>query len=99
MEGNNITLEWIYNFGSGSFRQLFFGNGDTLDIVDKIASDIVPYINPAYRGRLLVNVTDTYTSIIILVVNRTDSATYTFTIANSNKERAKSQVEISIECK
>ncbi|XP_078352680.1 uncharacterized protein LOC144637488 isoform X1 [Oculina patagonica] len=39
VEGNNLTLEWTYNFGSGSFRQLLFGNAKTNDIVDKLDSD------------------------------------------------------------
>ncbi len=99
VEGNNITLEWTYNFGSGSFRQLLFGNADTTDIVDKYVSDKVPWIPPAYKGRLLVNVTDTYTWIIFLKVNRNYSTTYSLKLSNSNRERAKSLVEITVECK
>lgn len=98
-EGNNITLEWRYHFGSGSFRQLFFGNTDISDIVDKFADDVVPYITPAYRGRLQANVTNTYASVTFLKVNRTDSTTYTLTIVSSTRERAKSHVEISVKCK
>ena len=54
---------------------------------------------PAYRGRLLVNVKDTYTSITFLRVNRTDSDEYTLTMKSRNRERAKSKVKISVECK
>ncbi|KAL9951090.1 hypothetical protein ACROYT_G043686 [Oculina patagonica] len=97
VEGNNLTLEWTYNFGSGSFRQLLFGSAKTIDIVDKLASDSVPYINPTHKERLLVNVTESYTLITFLRVNRTDSTTYTLTISNSNRRRAKSQVEISVQ--
>lgn len=98
-EGNNITLEWRYNFGGGSFRQLLFENTD-VTIVDKYADDKVPYITPAYSGRLQANVTDTYTSITFLRVNRTDATRYTLEISEkSTRERAKSQVEISVECK
>ena len=98
-EGNNITLEWRYNFEGGSFRQLIFGNADIGDIVDKLAADKVPYIDPAYRGRLLANVTDTYTSITFFSLKRTDSTMYTLKIVSSTRERAQSQVEISVECK
>ncbi|XP_078352640.1 hemicentin-1-like isoform X3 [Oculina patagonica] len=97
VEGNNLTLEWTYNFGSGSFRQLLFGSAKTNDIVDELDSDIVPYINSAHKGRLVVNVTESYTLITFLRVNRTDSTTYTLTISNSNRYRAKSQVEISVQ--
>ncbi len=99
VECNNITLEWTYNFGSGSFRQLLFGNADTPTMVDKLAGEKVPWIAPAYKGRLLVNVTDTYTLITFLKVNRNDSTTHSLTVSNSNRERAKSYVDITVECK
>ena len=100
VEGDNITLEWMYNFGTRSFRQLtFLRNSDALDIADKVPGDIVPYIASAYRGRLLVNVTDTYTSITFLGVKRTDSTSYSLKIVSSNRDRATSQVEISVQCK
>ena len=100
-EGSNITLEWRYNFGGGSFRQLIFENSDDVTIIDKLGNDKVPSIDSAYRGRLLVNVTDTYTSITFLRVNRTDGIAYTLEISvNGNGvERAKSHVEILVECK
>ena len=99
MEGSNITLEWRYNFGGGSFRQLLFGNSDIHGIVDKMFLDKVPYMAPAYRGRLAANVTDTYTSITFLRVNRTDSTIYTLTITSFTKETASSKVEITVKCK
>ena len=99
MEGNNITLEWSYNFGSESFRQLIFGNIHVSLIVEKFAIDKVPYIAPAFSGRLLANVTDTYTSITFLGVNRTDSTSYTLTIISSSRESTDSKVEISVACK
>lgn len=97
-EGNNITLEWRYTFGSGSFSQLqLFGK--SIVIVYKSGPAKDPYIAPAYRDRLLANVTDTDTSITFLTVNRTDSVTYTLTLISSFIEIASSQVEISVKCK
>ncbi|KAL9951099.1 hypothetical protein ACROYT_G043696 [Oculina patagonica] len=97
VEGSNITLEWTFNIGDGSFRQLIFGNADTSTMVDKLASDKLPWIAPAYTGRLDVNLTDTYISITFLKVNRTDSTLYTLTISNTNRGKAQSQVEITVE--
>ena len=98
VEGHNVTLEWKYNFGSTrSFRQLIFSRNSAI-LVDKFASDPAPYIDPAYTGRLPVNVTDTYTSITFLGVKRTDSTGYTLKLV-SNKGRPLSQVEISVQCK
>lgn len=97
-EGNKITLEWRYTFGSGSFSQLqLFGK--SIVIVYKSGPAKDPYIAPAYRDRLLANVTDTDTSITFLTVNRTDSVTYTLTLISSFIEIASSQVEISVKCK
>ena len=97
-EGKNVTLEWRYKFGGGSFRQLVFGT-TSVPIVDKLAADKVANIPPAYRGRLLANVTDTYTSITFLGINRLDSAAYTLQIVEDTIERAYSQVEILVQCK
>ncbi|XP_020608165.1 hemicentin-2-like [Orbicella faveolata] len=95
-EGNNITLEWRYNFRGGSFRQLIFGNRDISLIVEKTASDQRPFIAPAFSGRLLANITETYTSITFLGVNRTDSETYTLTLVGSSRESTDSKVEILV---
>ena len=98
-EGNNITLEWKYKFRGDSFHQLSFGNSRKSRIVDNSASDQQPFIASEYRGRLLANVTDTYTSITFLRVNRNDSTTYTLTVVSSSRESTDSKVEISVECK
>jgi len=99
LEGNNITLEWSYNFGSGSYRQVIFGSDDISIIVEKSFSDNVPYIAPAFSGRLLANVTDIYTSITFLAVNRNDSNSYTLTIVSNSRESVDSKLEISVQCK
>ena len=100
MEGDNITLEWTYSFRTGSFRQLLFiRNVGILDIVDKFAGSNPPLIYAAYKGRLLVNVTDKYASITFLEVKRTDSTGYTLKIINYNGVKKVSQVDISVQCK
>ena len=99
VEGDNTTLEWMYNFGTGSLLRItFLRSSDSLDIVERISGVIALYIDPAYRGRLLVNVTDTYTSITFLGVNRTDSTGYTLKIVTDNG-RPRSLVKISVQCK
>ena len=100
VEGGNITLEWRYTFGEGSFHQLFFGSDKVHSIVDETAGDSETWINSKYRSRLLAKVTDNYTSIALFGVNRTDSGTYSLTmISKPNKDRATSTVEISVQCK
>ena len=100
VEGGNITLEWRYTFGEGSFHQLVFGNAKIPTIVDEIAGDSEPWIHSKYRSRLLTKVTDNYTSITLLGVSRTDSGTYSLTmISKPNRDRATSTLEISVQCK
>lgn len=67
--------------------------------MDKFYTDKLPFIDFAYRGRLLANVTDTYTSITFLRVNRTDSTTYTLTVVSSSRVSTEGKVEISVKCK
>ena len=99
VEGGNITLEWRYTFGQGgSFLGLHFGNAKTRTIAENLAGKA--WIHSKYRSRLLMKVTDNYTSITLLGVNRTDSGTYFAEIvSNPDRERATSRVEISIQCK
>ena len=81
-----------------SFRQLIFGNSDIPLIVEKNFFDKVPYIDPAFSGRLLANVTDTYASITFLPVNRAD-ITYQVTLVSSSRETTYTEVRISVQCK
>jgi len=76
-----------------------FGSDDIRLIVEKLVSDKVPYIAPAFSGRLLANVTDIYTSITFLAVNRNDSNSYTLTIVSNSRESTDSKLEISVTCK
>ena len=99
VEGYNLTLEWRYNFGVESFRQLIFGNSDIPLIVEKFSSDKVPYVALAFSGRLLASVTDTYASITFLPVNRADTTTYQVTLVSSSRETIYSKVEILVQCK
>lgn len=67
--------------------------------MEKFATDKVPYIAPAFSGRLLANVTDIYTSITFLGVNRNDSNSYALTIVSNSRESTDSKLEISVVCK
>ena len=99
VEGDNVMLEWRYSFGKGnSLSQVVFENEK--QIVDRYSPFLPPWIYFSYRGRILVNITDYYTSIIFLGVKRTDEGSYKLTIvSNKNRERSESKLEISILCK
>ena len=99
VEGGNITLEWRYTFGNGSFRQLIFGNAKISTIADQLAGDSDAWIEDSYKNRSEVKITDNFTLITLLGVRRTDSGTYSLTIiSNPDRDKATSTVEISVQC-
>ena len=100
VESANVTLEWRYTFTEEEkFRRAAFAKG-YVQIVEKLASDRVPVIQRSYSGRLHVNITNDYTSITFLGVNRLDKGSYRLEVStNPYGERSSSEVEISVLCK
>ena len=99
MEGDNVTLEWRYTVGGGQlYSQVIFAS--EIQIMDKYSTYGPPWIKSSYRGRLLVNITNDYTSIILLGVKRTDEGSYRLTIVNQDRDRTDSrEVDIFVLCK
>ena len=100
VEGANVTLEWRYTFTEEEkFRMAVFENG-YVQIAEKLASDSVPLIRRSYSGRLHVNITNDYTSITFLGVNRLDKGSYRLEVSTyPYGQRSSSAVEISVLCK
>lgn len=103
LEGNNITLEWSYDLGGGSFRRFEFQVTSSPAILilemDKVGQTPI-YLDNDYIGRLQVNVTTTQTWITILEANRTvDSKEYQFDIVQLGSPIVTSTVKISVQCK
>ena len=104
LEGDNISLEWSYDLGGGSFRRIefseFTSTPRTLILeVDKVGQTPA-LLDDDYIGRLQVNVTTTQTLIMILGANRTvDSKDYQFEIVQLNSPIVTSTVKISVQCK
>ena len=104
LEGNNISLEWSYDLGGGSFRRIEFieiTSSPTILIleVDTVGQTPV-FLNIDYIGRVQVNVTATRTSITILGANKTvDSKDYEFIIVQVGSPSVVSTVTISVQCK
>ena len=99
MEGDNVTLEWRYTVGGGQpYSQVIFSSG--IQIMDKYSTFRPPWIRPSYKGRLLVNITNDYASIVLLGVKRTDQGRYWLTVVNQDRDRTESRkVEIFVRCK
>ena len=99
MESDNVTLEWRYTVGGGQpYSQVIFAS--EIQIMDKYSTSMPPWIRSSYRGRLLMNITNDYTSIILLGVKRTDEGSYRLTIVNQDRDRTDSRkVDIFVLCK
>ena len=100
MEGANVTLEWRYTFGEKeSFRRATFEMG-SIDIAEKSSGDNVPFIILSYRDRLHVTVTNNYTSITLMGVNRLDTGSYALkVITYPDGAQGASTSEITVLCK
>lgn len=73
---------------------------DKDQLLDKFASDDKLWVKPSHRGRIYANITNNYTSITLLRVNRLDKGSYTLrVITNPHRDRTTSEVEISVLCK
>lgn len=97
LERGNGSLEWRYTFGKESFRQVTFGNTKIPRIVEFSKGDTTPWIEPLYCGRLRVKISNNYTSITFVGVNRTDSGTHHLTvIANPSRRSKTSHLELSV---
>ena len=102
LEGNNITLEWSYDLGGGSFRRIELReitSSPTVLVLEVDATGQLVLLGNDYTGRLQVNVTATQTTITILGANRTDSKDYVFDIFQLGSPTTTSLVTILVQCK
>ena len=100
LEGDNITLEWRYTFvDKESFLSALLRK-DGGKVVNKHFALSKPVMQRAYRGRLHANMTDDYTLITLLGVNRLDKGSYMLEVTSlPDEEGNTSAVEISVLCK
>lgn len=96
-EGQNITLEWTYNLNNVPFFFAQFNPQGGSFIVRKAVGQT--RIDDGYTARISANITDTFSSITLLAVNRSDTGTYEFEIENFNGGPPKSIMEIQVQCK
>ena len=101
VEGQNVTLEWWFNLAGNQLVAMGLTGqvGGQLRFLVQIFLDSPNLvIDGDYTDRITVNVSDTFTSITLLAMNRTDSNTYDFTITSSGGQSSQ-QVEIIVQCK
>lgn len=99
VEGQNVTLEWWFNLAGNQLVAMGLTGqvGGQLRFRVQIFLDSPNLvIDGDYTDRITVNVSDTFTSITLLAMNRTDSNTYDFTITSSEGQSSQ-QVEIIVQ--
>lgn len=98
VEGDNITLEWGYTFGeSESYLSTTFQIGNSV-VVTKLLGAF--YMANSYKGRLHANITNSYTSITLLGVKRSEMGSFTLKVSSQpSMVSTSTTVEISVLCK
>jgi len=102
VEGQSVTLEWTFDLHGVRFLygEIFFEDdqGKTR-LIDKV-TDSSPEIDPAFSGRITGNITDSFSSVTFLEVNRNDSKTYEFDVRDfNNRATPPSRVKLEVLCK
>ena len=100
LEGESVTLNWTYTLNAGFLLADIRLVSTGAKVVDKITTGGTVNIYPPYNGRLTADITDTFTFITFLALNRTvDSNTYEFEVRNTANNPDSTTVELIVLCK
>lgn len=93
-------MEWTYNLNGVELllAQLVLNENRNTRIVNRITSGSA-IVRPPYTGRVEANITDTFTTVTFLKLNRTDGAVYLFQVIDFNNDLASSTVDLQVQCK
>ena len=99
VEGETVTLEWTYNLHGVAFQETRFGFLQGGGRVLSKTQGGSAFISSGFRGRIAVNITESFASVQFLSINRTDSNTYVMTVTNGDGIAERVIVEIQVQCK
>ena len=101
VQGDNITLQWGYNV-DGAFEQAQFSDlkdgGEGKAVAVKSSANGNTVVASQYRGRFIVNISDTQTTITILRAQKSDHGRYKLEVINSRLETINSIVKVLVKC-
>lgn len=100
-EGLGVTLEWMYNLTGNQLFAIQLStqiDGETKFPIQKFLGSPTPSTFGDYTGRITASVNDTFTSISLIPVKRTDSNTYTFALQTGGGP-IQEQVKLIVHCK
>lgn len=97
LEGEPLTLEWTFSVRT-FLRVELAVSGSPVELVE--ASPGSSIIRGIFRGRVSANSTETNATITFSSVNRIDTASYVFTVLDSNGDFANAPpLQLIVQCK
>ena len=97
VEGESVTLEWTYNLHGVAFYQMSLSfQGVTVILKTQGGA---AFISSRFRGRITENITESFTSVKFLSINRTDSNTYVLKVLNDDGLEERVTLELQVQCK
>lgn len=98
LEGQPLTLEWSFSVAKTFLRLQLGLSGSLLAFVE--ASPGSPSaIRGVFRGRVSASSTETNATITFSSVNRTDTASYVFSVIDTDGDFASAPLQLIVQCK
>jgi len=97
-ELDNITLKWSYTI-DGSIGQAQFANATDNVIIAAKFGDGDVNVASDYQERIRADMSNTFSQLTILSVQRSDSGPYKFLLTTSNLIVLSNEVELKVQCK
>ena len=97
LEGEPLTLEWTFIIVRTFLRVEIGVSGSRVAFVE--ASLGLSFIRGVFRGRVSASSTETNATITFFSLNRTDTASYVFTVLDTNGDFAQATLQLTVQCK
>jgi len=97
-ELDNITLKWNYTIDGSIGQAQFFNATDDVVIAAKFGDGDVNVASD-YQKRFRADMSNTFSQLTILSVQRSDSGPYKFILTTSKLIALSNEVELKVQCK
>lgn len=98
LEGQSLTLEWTFSVANTFLRVQLGLSGSPLPLVEASPGSS-SFIGRVFRGRVTASSTETNATITFSSVNRTDTASYVFSIIDTDGDFASAPLQLIVQCK
>ena len=98
IEWENITLKWNYTIDGSIGQAQFLNSTDESAIAAKFGDGDVN-MGPNYQVRFRADISNTFSQLTILTVQRSDSGRYKLILTSSKVVTITNEVELKVQCK